>query len=185
MVPIIVLKSALKISAVLNLLFKGELSLILTVLLQVMFLALDELLGLVNVSILIINYVLRLEGPTIPLILRVVPEVILLQRVLLIERILFVLNSLIGLVSLVELLLCSNCGILSNFMLFTLRNAIVEGAAITLASCCLRVIIRSLLDLRLDQRVHGSIFLSKLGLESKEICFEVIDALKVLCLHIL
>ena len=70
-----------------------------------MFLALDELLGLVNVSVLIINYVLRLEGSTIPLILRIVSEVVLLQRVLLIERILFVLNSLIGLVSLEELLL--------------------------------------------------------------------------------
>ena len=154
-------------------------------LLQVMFLALDELLGLMNVSILIINYILRLEGPTIPLILRVVPEVVLLQRVLLIERILFVLNSLIGLVSLVELLLCSNYGILSDFMVFALWNAIVESAAITLTSCCLRAITRSLFDLGLDQRVHRSIFLSKLGLESKEISFEVIDALKVLCLHIL
>ena len=150
-----------------------------------MFLALDELLGLVNVSVLIINYVLRLEGSTIPLILRIVSEVVLLQRVLLIKRILFVLNSLIGLVSLEELLLWSNCGVLSYFMLFALRNSIVESATIALASCCFWAIIRSLLDLRLDQRVHGSIFLSKLGLESKEICFKVIDALKVLRLHIL
>lgn len=107
MVSVVILEGPLKICAVLDLLFEGELSLVLPVLLKVVLFALDELLRFVKESVLVVDDVLGLECPSVPLVLGVVPEIVLLQRVLLVERVLLVLYSLTCRIPLVELLFCT------------------------------------------------------------------------------
>ena len=121
MITVIVLKSALKVSAILDLLFEGELCLVLPMLLKVVLFALNELLGLVEVPVLVIDTVGGLEGAGVSLVFGVVPQIILLQRVLLVERVLFVLNCLASWVSLIELLLCSQSRVLGRRVFLSLR----------------------------------------------------------------
>lgn len=54
-----------------------------------------------------------------------------------------------------------------------------------MAPSCIRPFQRGLLDLGLNQSVHRGIFFCKFGFESEQICFEDVDALKILCFHIL